>query len=453
MDVEVPYNWTARDYQKPVLNYLEKGGKRAVCVWHRRAGKGVAIHAGWTVPQCFARRGAYWHVFPTYKQGRRAIWEGQTAGEKATPFRDYFPPSTIVRERDDEMTLWLEGGSMWSVIGSDETDRLVGANPLGVVFDEFSLQQVAAWQFLAPILAENGGWAVFIFTPRGHNHGWQIYNAAKQIPGWFVELLTVDDTRKPDGSRVVPMKLIEEERALGLTSEEIIQQEYWASFTASLQGSYYGAQMDRMLKEKRIREIGTDDQCVVHTGWDLGVGDDTAIWWFQEIHGQVRLLDCLRKSDQPLSYYCRILQEKREANNWVYGEHLWPHDAEHREFTTAKTRIDSFREYGFRARTVPIMSFADGIDLTRALLNRSVIDEEKCKVGIQALREYAKKETGRRDPTTNLPEYDDGTPVKNWTRHMADALRTVACGMRRSGGFGTRSHDQRTLVVPKIAML
>ena len=75
-EITLPYNWTPRPYQRPLWDALEGGCKRAVAVWHRRAGKDMTgLH--WMAVQSFVRPGIYWHLFPTYAQGRKAIWEGR----------------------------------------------------------------------------------------------------------------------------------------------------------------------------------------------------------------------------------------------------------------------------------------------------------------------------------------------------------------------------------------
>jgi hypothetical protein len=80
------------------------------------------------------------------------------------------------------------------VVGTDDVDKLVGVNPVGCVFSEYSLQDPRAWDLIRPILAENGGWALFLYTPRGRNHGHDMIEMAKRNPNWFAEVLTIDDT-------------------------------------------------------------------------------------------------------------------------------------------------------------------------------------------------------------------------------------------------------------------
>ena len=195
MSINLPYDWKPRDYQWPLWEALEGGTKRAVAVWHRRAGKDLTS-LNWTIMEAFRRVGLYWHVLPTYKQGRKIVWEGMTRDGRR--FMDYWPEEAIVRRRDDEMTIWLANGSIWQVVGAEneeDVNKLVGANPLGVTFSEYALQVPAIWNFVRPILAENEGWALFIYTPRGRNHGYKLKQMAEKNPRWFFQSLNVDDTK------------------------------------------------------------------------------------------------------------------------------------------------------------------------------------------------------------------------------------------------------------------
>ena len=74
-EIVLPHNWHPRSYQRPLWNYLERGGKRALAVWHRRAGKDdVALH--WAGVAAMERPATYWHMLPEYSQARKAIWSG-----------------------------------------------------------------------------------------------------------------------------------------------------------------------------------------------------------------------------------------------------------------------------------------------------------------------------------------------------------------------------------------
>lgn len=124
------------------------------------------------------------------------------------------------------MKLWLSNGSVIHLLGSDNPDAIVGTNPLGIVFTEFSLHKEAIWGYMRPILAENGGWALFNGTPRGMNHFYQMAKMAEANPSWFYERLTATDTGYPS------LQDIEEERQAGMP-ESLIEQEFYTSWVSS----------------------------------------------------------------------------------------------------------------------------------------------------------------------------------------------------------------------------
>jgi len=410
--IDLPYNWKLRPYQIPLWSRMEGGCKRAMCFWHRRAGKGATV-LHWTVAAMMQRVGTYWHVLPTYKQGRMILWEGMTGDREAPrPFRSFIPRELIVRELNDEMTTWLANGSIHRIVGADDVDRLVGSNPIGVVLDEFPLMDPGVWDFIRPILVENGGWAIFIGTPRGRNHAWRLWQKVQTNPNWFTQLLTVDDTG------VVTKEQIQEERASGM-SEDKIQQEFYCSFEAPLEGSYFGTQMVAMANEKRITRVPWDANRPVFTAWDLGMGDDTAIWFGQQVNAEVRLIDFHVASGKDMNYYAKVMAEKPYA----ITEHLVPHDALVREFA-GKSRLELARSLGMRMRVVTKLPKADQINAGRALLSRVWADAEKCDYGLQGLREY------RRQRDKHTGDFTDQVH-KDWSTHPADAFETLAVGLRR----------------------
>ena len=169
--VTLPYDWSPWPHQMKAWDAIVvRNVKRNVLVWHRRAGKDqTALNA--LVVKAHERVGMYWYVFPEYKQGREIFWDGfRDDGRK---FRDAFPECLVKRSRDDMMLMELKNGSMIKVIGTDNADSIVGPNPVGCIFSEFSLQSPAAWNLVRPILNANNGWAIFVYTPRGRNHGYE----------------------------------------------------------------------------------------------------------------------------------------------------------------------------------------------------------------------------------------------------------------------------------------
>lgn len=225
MDIPIPYNFTPRDYQMPFFRAMDNGKKRAILVWHRRSGKTKCL-LNFAIKKAFERVGTYFHCFPEYGQGRKIVWDG--IGKDGKPFLDHVPKQLRKSTNKTEMKVELANGSIYQIIGADNYDSLVGPNPVGLILDEWAVSDryPMAWDYFRPILVENGGWAVFPYTPRGRNHGFREYAMALQNPEWFCQLLTVDDTS------VVSKADIESERAAGMP-EGMILQEFYCSFLAS----------------------------------------------------------------------------------------------------------------------------------------------------------------------------------------------------------------------------
>jgi hypothetical protein len=423
MKIQVPIDWKPRPYQLPLWKYMEGGGKRAVAVWHRRAGKDLSS-INWCAVSALTRPGLYWHLFPTYNQGRKIAWDGMTRDGRK--FLDHFPKEMWEAVNNTEMRLTLKNGSIYQVVGTDNVDRLVGANPVGVVFSEYSLQDPRAWDYIRPILAENGGWALFIYTARGRNHGYDLLNVAKKNENWFQEVLSVENTR------AIPISAIDEERASGMP-EEMIQQEFYCSFDAPLVGSYYGNAMARLLADRHITKVPYEPLLDVHTAWDLGIGDSTSIIFYQLSGAEIRIIDYYEMQGEGLAHYAKVLREKE----YVYGEHLAPHDIQVRDFSTGKSRLEAARELGIRFRVVPNLRVDDGIEAVRNTLPKVYFDETKAAHLIEALRQYRKDYDEKRQVFRDRPLHD-------WTSHPADAMRYLALGVRLR-------NEKRMAKLPRVA--
>jgi phage terminase large subunit len=432
MDLTIPHEWAPRKYQLPLWSFLEGGGKRAAAVWHRRAGKDL-FALNWCATASVQRPGVYWHLFPTYNQGRKIAWDGFTkAGRR---FIDHIPEQLVSAKNNTEMKLTLKTGGVYQVVGTEDPDRLVGANPVGCIFSEYSLQDPRAWDMIRPILAENEGWAVFIYTARGKNHGWKLLELARKEVAlakkearpsrWFAEVLTVTDTQ------AVPAATIEQERADGMP-EELIQQEFFCSFEAPVVGAYYAKQMAAAAKEGRITKVPWDPVLQVHTVWDLGVADSCAIIFYQQYGMEKRIIDYYENSGEGLAHYIKKLGEKE----YVYGKHTAPWDIEVRELGTGKSRLETARSLGIKFEVLKQSSVEDGIEMARNLLASCWFDEEKCERLIAALREYCKEWDEK------LKCFKD-RPLHNWTSHPADAFRYLAMGQPRKKKYGDRPPQER----------
>lgn len=417
MQIELPNDWNCMEHQVPLWSFLEGGGKRAVAVWHRRAGKD-STSMNYTITEAMENPGVYWHMLPTQKQARKVVWDGiDRFGRRMI---DQCCPKEIRKAtRSQEMQIELKSGSIWQLCGSDNFDSLVGANPKGVVFSEWSLCNPRAWDYIRPILAENGGWAIFIYTARGKNHGYTMAEMAKKNPNWHYSCLTVDDTRRPDGSPIITDEAIQEDRDSGM-SEDMVQQEYYCSFDAAIVGAYYAKEIAAARKDKRIGFVPIEPNLELHTFWDLGVSDHMCIWFIQAVGKEIRAVNYYENNGEGMAHYINYVKKFAQEHNVVLGEHYAPHDIEARELMSGKSRKDTAREMGINFRTVPrVTNIADGIEATRKIFPRVWFDENRCELGINALSSY------RREYNEKLDVYND-KPVHDWASNGSDAFRQMA---------------------------
>jgi len=410
-DIKLPYNFTPRKYQIPMLTAREKGYKREVYILHRRAGKDI-VALNDMIRAMVLRVGVYYYFFPTFAQGKKVIWKNITS--EGRRYLSYFPEKLIKNKNDTEMRIELLNGSIFQVIGTDDFDSIRGTNPIGCIFSEYAKQNPEAWTtIIEPILLENGGWAKFLYTPYGKNHGYKLYQMAKNNPNWFTMLLTVNDTRKDDGSYVIPPEEIEELRKQGI-SEEIIQQEYYCSFNRGIEGAFYAKQMETVREEGRIREIPLDSSVPVHTAWDIGTGDSTAIVFFQKLPAEYHIIDYYENQGEGVQHYAKVLQNK----GYVYGNHYGPHDLKARQWSQdGKPQIEVAREYNVNFQLVPRTSIENRHEAVRNILSKCYFNEKSSGVLmlIEHLENYSKKYN------KIMQEYTS-TPVHDKHSHGADAF-------------------------------
>ena len=408
--IQIP-DFTPRAYQLPFLRSMDEGCKRAVLVWHRRAGKEIACF-NYMIKMAFWHRvGTYIYFFPTARLGRRILWDGMDKNGKR--FMDYIPPSIVDGQPNSvEMKIKLKNGSTIQIMGTDMIVN-VGVNPIGCIFSEFSLQNPYSWNYTRPILRENDGWAVFNFTPRGRNAAYDLYLMAKHNPDWYCSKLSIEDTG------VLSQEDMEVERAEGM-SEHLIQQEFYCSFDLGTEGAYYAKLLNKAEIEGRVTNVPYDTMKTVDTFWDLGVGDETVILFTQEIGKEIHIIDIYRNQGEGLNHYAKVLQSLSDDRDWVYGDHYAPHDIQVRELGSgAKTRLDIARELGINFMIVPKLSIAEGIEQARGIFPRIWIDSKRCTYLIKALENYHKHYN------ESLNVYSD-RPVHNWASHTADAFRGMA---------------------------
>src|SRR5258708_5446482 len=231
-EVNIPHNFVQRDYQKPFwLQIQDDPVKRAVTVWHRRSGKDKTMLNAVLV-QMLKRVGVYYYVFPEFNQGRKALWDN--IDSKGFKTMEHIPIPLRKRVRDQEMSIELYNGSIFQVIGAADIDRIVGTNPVGIVFSEYSLMSPSVIGFLLPIVNENNGFMWFNFTPRGDNHARTLWEQAQRDESWFSQMVTAKDSEVFSKGE---LKEIREEYIALYGDDKLFNQEMMCSFAEAVLGS------------------------------------------------------------------------------------------------------------------------------------------------------------------------------------------------------------------------
>lgn len=438
--IEITKNWSPKPYQQAFWNAVRlQGKKRAIVFAHRRWGKDECV-LQYTFAQICKRPGNYWHMLPIAEQARKAIWaavdeseDGPTSGKRRIDIA--FPKEFRKRTVENEMKIEFCNGATWQVIGSDNFNSLVGSSPVGIVFSEWALAKQEAWPYLRPILARNNGYAIFITTPRGKNHAWKMLEevAKKDPENWYWEVSSVKGIERHGYKDNIGTGVYSNEELYRNRDEMMSEfgddqgsayfaQEFECSFDAAILGAFFSEALRHMEAEGRVCKIPIDRNVRVHTAWDLGRNDATAIWFIQCVGRERRLVDYYENSLTSLHHYADKLYELKKERKWVYGTHYFPHDIQQQHLNEVESRINTLANLGISDHyIVPVHSVWEGIHATRRMLDRTLIDPERCAKGLEALKAYRQ-------------EWNDKTkdwgrqPVHDWSSHAADALRQFAAG-------------------------
>jgi phage terminase large subunit len=409
---------------RPLQRQMHEHRKRfTVLVCHRRWGKTV-----WAINDLLkdaltravsAYRGAY--IAPQLKQAKRLAWDY---------LKHYAREIPGVSFNESELRCDLPNGARIYLLGADNPDAIRGMYLDGVVLDEVAQMPPSLWgQVIRPLLADRNGWAVFLGTPKGHNQFWELFKRGSADDGeWMARMYRASET-----GLIGDLELASARK--DMTDEEY-EQEFECSFTAAILGAYYGKLLAAADADKRVGHVSHDPALRVSTFWDLGVSDYTSIWFAQRAGREIRLIDFYQASGAGLDHYAKVLQDK----GYIYDEHFAPHDIKVRELSSAKSRLTIARGLGIEFKVVPSVSVNDGINAARLLIPRLWIDAEKCKDGLEALRQYRS-------------EYDDRlqtlrpTPLHDWTSHAADAFRYLAVSWREQELIDQRSQGKQRAVM------
>jgi len=404
------------------MPFHERTKRWACLVAHRRAGKTVAAVNDIVRAAVFSKsqNPLYAYIAPFRSQAKAVAWDY---------FKYYARP--VTREiNESELVLELINGAKIRLFGADNADAMRGLGFDGVYMDEYGDFKPSVFgSVIRPAMSDKGAWGVMAGTPKGRNQFWDIYETARRIPDeWFVLRLPASE------SGLLPQSELNAAKAQ--LSEDQYLQEYECSFEAAIIGAFFGTEM--RLAEPRINErVVFTEGYPVHTAWDLGYRDDTAIWWYQVVGGEVRVIDFYAVSGADIRAIAEVVVNK----GYTYGKHYLPHDARAKSLQTGRSIVEQLADHlGINhLSVVPNIGLQDGIQAIRQMLPRTWFNSVKCGDGIEALRQYQR-------------EYDEdkkafrASPRHDWTSHPADAFRMLAVAWRAEPS-AQRPLESKTLIV------
>ena len=420
---EVELDYKPRDV---FLDFHERQQRWAVIVAHRRCGKTVSCINDLIYRALVEGKsdGQYGYVAPYYSQSKNIAWL----------YLKRFSEPIMAKANESELWVELINGARIRLFGADNPSSLRGLYMDGLVCDEYADMKPSVWgEVLRPLLADRQGWATFIGTPKGHNAFWDIYNNATKDPKWYVKVLRASQTG------LIPQEELDDARKIQ-TQDQYLQ-EWECDFESAIIGAYYGKEMRQLTDQGRILDIEYDPMFPVHTAWDLGYSDDTAIWWFQVVHGEIRMLDYHSSNGQPVAFYAGIIQSREKERGYQYGTHYLPHDARAKTLASNKSIIEQLSDkiplkY---LKIVPSLSLQDGIQATRLALTRAWFDH-KCEDGIECLRQYQREYDEDKKVFRDKPRHD-------WTSHGADAFRMLSIAWKEEAKLPHKDDSIKGLFV------
>jgi len=404
--VVIPY--TPRSAFK---SFHERTQRWASLVVHRRGGKTVASinelqkkaltnTRKWPPPK-------YAYVAPYYNQAKRIAWGYAKHYADPIPGREF---------NESELKITYPTGAELRLFGADNPDSLRGDYLDGVVPDEYADWDPTVWPLIIrPMLADYGGWAAFIGTPKGRNAFYRLHAEAEADPdNWFSMRL------KASESGLISLDELADLRH-GM-NEDQFEQEFECSFDAAIRGAYYATLLREAETQGRICNLAQDPLMQVRAHWDIGgpgkKADAMTIVIDQFVGKEIRVLDCIEGVGQVLAYYVNELRSR----GWGKALCVVPHDAAqtHADNPTGIDFESQLRQAGFRTRKVhsPPGIVMQRIATARRYLPRMWFN----RVTTQPLRDALIAYSERRHEKT-----DEGLgPLHNWASHFGDAFGLMA---------------------------
>jgi len=396
---EIQLKYEPRD---AFLDFHNRTQRWASLVCHRRAGKTVACVNDLVTRAVYTRKknARYGYIAPFFRQAKDVAWV----------YLKEACEGMSVKIFESSLTIELFNGSKIILYGADNPDAMRGVYFDGIIVDEYGDCRPSMWgEVILPTLADRKGWAVFIRTPKGKNHFYDMNNRAMEEDGWY------QMTLKASTSGLIAQTELDEMKSQ--MSEDQYLQEFEVSFEAAVKGTYYANTL-RMIEERtptQVTVVDHDPDFPVDVFSDLGYTDSSSYWFVQKKPDGWAIIDYEEAHSQPLQYYFDLLNYK----NYEYDTIWLPHDAKAKSLQTGRSTIEQFLEEDFPVRIAPKLSVQHGIDAVRLVLPMCWFDDEKCYAGIEALRAY-------RRSWDEVKKIFSDNPVHDWASHGSDAFRQFA---------------------------
>jgi hypothetical protein len=376
---------------KPQTKIFTNTSRFRVVVAGRRFGKTFLSTAELLNKALSAHNQNVWYVAPTYKAAKEIAWD---------MLSEQIPPDYITSKNETSLTITLLNGSIISLKGAEKPDNLRGRSLDFVVLDEFADMRPQAWyEVLRPSLSDREGGCLFIGTPRGRNHFYDLYGKGlDNDEGWQSYQYTTIE-----GGNVA---LSEIESAKADLDERTFQQEYQAEFVNYSGIIYYSFKREQSV----IKHDG--DRPVIHVGMDFNLDPMSAVL-------MTRKGDTLHVFDEIVMFGSNTDEMVAEIRT-RYGNGtivIYPDPASRQRKTSAggRTDLSILQNAGFEVRVRSShAAVRDRINSVNSRLlskdgHRRLFVDPKCKKVIESLERHTYKEG------TSQPE-------KDGFDHMNDAL-------------------------------
>jgi hypothetical protein len=377
------------DLTRPQSRIFNNTSRFRVVVAGRRFGK-TFLSVAELMRQAATKDDAnVWYVAPTYRAAKDIAWD---------MLKTIIDPSLIFKTNESELSIKLINGSTISLKGAEKPDNLRGRSLDFVVMDEFADMRPETWsEVLRASLSDRQGGCLFIGTPKGRNHFYDLWT--QDFDDWqSFQYTTLDGGNVPD---------YEIEAAKRDLDERTFKQEYEAAFVNYSGIIYYNFDRKDSVKPTLLGED------VLHIGMDFNLDPMSAVV-------AVRQSDSLRIIDEIIIYGSNTDEMVDEIKVRYPKKKIvvYPDPACRQRKTSAggRTDLSILQNAGFAVKVRERhTSVRDRINSVNARLKttdgeRHLFVDPKCKQVIKSLERQTYKEG------TSQPDKDSGYD------HMNDAL-------------------------------